>query len=361
MSSTLPRHVRFAAALAFALGASSVHCGGAEPASSDEDEGSFVGGGYGGSGAGSGSGGIAAQGGAGGDVVFDAGSADSSQDAFYENDPPPEICNADAGATPPVIGGTPECPSDKNLPGCSCPKAGDTAPCWTGLRKDRHHGVCKDGTATCAPTGETQVLRWGDCVGEVLPTPGAQSGKAACECFSAGHWQIDNLSPCFWSSTDANGQTTEGAISTILNGNTPACPGAFDAAPAQAWSTDSLKVDCTGYFKLCYTIKAGDAKNPQPTDCSIVQSCTEGYYGTADVVQTMPNLPGWISDAGSSACVSQFKASGGYGEMSVDGTSDLCEKVSKVFLRVPYCPLACAQNPNAPGCAGCQYAGGGNF
>jgi hypothetical protein len=349
------------AAVALLLGAASVHCGSTPPATGDTE--SFGNNGLGGAGTTTtGAGGLSGYGGSGGAVEFDAGGVlDASQDAFYENDPPPETCNADAGATPPVIGGTPECPDDKNLPGCTCGKAGDTAPCWTGMRKDRHHGVCKDGTTTCSPTGEAQRLEWGECQGEVLPTPGATEGKAACECFSAGHWTIDNLSPCFYEAQDANGNVVSGAISTIMNGNQPACPQTFDAAPGQPWSTDSLKVDCTGYFKLCYTIKAGDAKNPQANDCAIVQSCTEGYYGKADTVEPLPPLAGWISDAAASACVEKFKASGGYGEMSVAGTSDLCEKVAKVFLRVPYCPLSCAQNPNDPACKGCQYQGGGNF
>jgi hypothetical protein len=78
-------------------------------------------------------------------------------------------------------------------------------------------------------------------------------------------------------------------------------------------------------------------------------------------VTTFPPLPGWQSDAASNSCVQQFMNNGGYGEMSVDGQSDLCENVKKVFQRVTYCPLACNDaNPPAM-CATCMNGGGGNF
>ncbi|MFI5301624.1 MAG: hypothetical protein ACHREM_26340, partial [Polyangiales bacterium] len=115
-----------------------------------------------------------------------------TQDALYADDPPPKSCGD--GVPVPVITGTPECPSDKNLPGCPCTTEGTTAPCWTGTRATRDHGTCHDGTTTCARTGEVG-LAWGDCTGEQLPT--GTTGKAACTCFSGGTWAISNLSPCF--------------------------------------------------------------------------------------------------------------------------------------------------------------------
>ena len=60
---------------------------------------------------------------------------DYSADQIYASDPPPLAC--DGGGMPPPVTGTPECPSDKNLPGCPCNPAGSTAACWTGLRKNR--------------------------------------------------------------------------------------------------------------------------------------------------------------------------------------------------------------------------------
>ena len=83
------------------------------------------------------------------------------------------------------------------------------------------------------------------------------------------------------------------------------------------------------------------------------------YYGTANAVQMFPTLPAWIST--DTACVEQFTATGGYGEMSVDGQSDECETVDKVFQHVTYCPFACSM-PNPPAmCATCMNGGGGNF
>src|SRR5690606_20979581 len=61
----------------------------------------------------------------------DAGSGGPN---LYEDDPPPQWCGPE-GEEPPPIGGTKECPDDKNLPGCSCKTVGEEAPCWTGLRK----------------------------------------------------------------------------------------------------------------------------------------------------------------------------------------------------------------------------------
>lgn len=364
LSARTRNNLVIAATLSFVLGASSVHCGsgGGVGSGGGGSAHTFPTGGAGGSGASSS--GSSSGTGAGGDLVIDAGGMeDVSQDVFYQDDPPPMTCNTDAGATPPVITGTLECPSDKNLPGCPCPSAGLTAPCWTGLRKDRGHGICHDGTATCTPSGETQTLAWGDCLGQVLPQPGATSGKAACECFSGGHWQIDNLMPCFLTVNDGQGNTTITAYAATP-GNPASCPYdpvSFAPVVPPSWSNDTLKVDCTGVFTLCYTIKSGDSKNPQPSDCVLAKSCTTGYYGAANVTTPFPPLPGWSSDAAANACVGQFMSGGGYGEMSVDGMSDLCEGVSKVFQRVTYCPLTCNENPNAPGCAGCTNGGGGNF
>ena len=142
------------------------------------------------------------------------------------------------------------------------------------------------------------------------------------------------------------------------------CPTNF-MAPTN-WSTDSLTVDCAGTFTLCYTIKAGDPKNPLPTDCVMAEACVTADYpgpddaGTNPVVQ-LPDLPGWSTDAAQTACAQQFYDTGGYGQMSVNGQSTECELVSKVFQTVTYCPLSCGANPSAPGCAGCMPGGGGSF
>ena len=274
---------------------------------------------------------------------------DISAEAFWADDPPPATCG-DSGVVPVKPGGTPECPDDKNREGCKCLKEGDTAPCWPGLRKNRGKGVCKDGTTTCKKVSET-VLAWGACDGYVLPTPGA-TGKDACQCFSGGHWDLANLSPCFIGT--ASGIT--GAVSTLPNYDSagaahPACP-TDGKKPSVAWTHTSLKVDCAGHFKLCYALKAGDAKAPKATDCTVTKQCAEGDYTTPNVVQKWGDLPAW--DSTDAACASAFDKTGGYGEMSVVGTSVECDHVEKVFQVVPYC----ASGSTDPACSA---GGGGGF
>ncbi len=360
------RNLGFAAVASFLVGASSVHCGSGTVSSSNGFTGS------GGSGTGTASGGMGGAGGAGNGsgtsnggssgtlMLSDASGFDYSLDSFYVNDPPPTTC--DGGATaPPPPGGTPMCPDDKNLPGCPCSPVGTTAACWTGLRAQRDHGDCMDGTTTCMTSGETSGV-WGPCNGEVLPVPGATSGALACQCFSKGYWNLANTEPCFLMATDGSGNvTTTGYAST--QGNPITCP--YDAttgAPTvpAAWSTDTLTADCAGTFTLCYTIKAGNGKSPQPTDCVLAQSCVTATYATASQLQTLPPLPGWSTTAAQAACVTQFLDSGGYGQMSVDGQSTECELIDKVFQTVTYCPTSC-NGSDAGMCGSCQPGGGGAF
>jgi hypothetical protein len=231
---------------------------------------------------------------------------------------------------------------------------------------NRHVGVCKDGMTTCVTKGETQNV-WGPCMGYVLPTPGATKGAAACKCFSAGQWAIANLSPCFVD--NGSGAGSAGAVSTWINGNMAACPTNITnpptPQPGQPWSTDTLKVDCAGHFKLCYTLKAGNAMMPSANDCVLAKVCVEADYTTANAVQPFPALPAWTGM--STTCSQRFATSGGYGEMSVIGESVLCDKVDDgmggeyVFNRVNYCPLSCNTNPTGPGCQGCMQGGGGSF
>ncbi|MCZ7687267.1 MAG: hypothetical protein M5U28_54440 [Sandaracinaceae bacterium] len=128
-------------------------------------------------------------------------------EAFWEDDPPPRECYPDGGMgpLPDPPGGTPECPDDRNREGCRCPTVGETAPCWPGRRVNRNRGICRDGTTTCVPYDEFTGV-WGPCTGYVAPVEGATRGAGACRCFSAGRWQIDNLSPA--SSTTGRAAST---------------------------------------------------------------------------------------------------------------------------------------------------------
>ncbi len=361
-SRTLQRNLALAAVTSFVLGASSVQCG-----SSTSHTFSGTGTSNGGSASTASSmmsamGGSSStlSGGMGGEIGFDVQVADYSAEQIYGDDPPPMTCDG-GGKPPPPPGGSPTCPDDKNLPGCICPAAGMKAACWEGLRKDRGIGDCKDGVTTCMMNSES-TLAWGPCVGETLPVQGA-TGKTACECFSTGHWQIDNLDPCFLTSTDGMGNMTTVAFAST-QGNPVTCP--FDATsgtptvPTGPGSTDSLNVDCAGTYALCYTIKAGDPKSPQASDCVVAQSCVTADYATAGQVQVLPPLPGWSSTPSMAACVQQFLTTGGYGQMSVNGQSNECELVVKVFQTVPYCPPSC-NGSDAGICGTCTNGGSGNF
>jgi hypothetical protein len=303
--------------------------------------------------------------------LLEAGSFDL--DALAAEDPPNQWCGPEGGgpAPPPPIGGTPDCPSDKNLPGCPCSTPGQTAACWPGLRGNRGVGQCKDGTTTCAQTGEVGAA-WGPCEGYVLPTPGAVGGAAACGCFSEGQWHIENLVPFFI--TYADGKTYSVSTSQDPDAGTTVFPPVTNnmpeppPTPTNDWSKDDLKVDCEGTFTLCYELKAGDFNHPQPSDCSITKICLPPtFYAKADTVQSFPPLPGWEADSSHGACAVQFHDQGGYGEMSVLGESVLCQHIGQgspfVFHRIQYCEAKCEDPANKadPACVACGQDGSGTF
>ena len=268
----------------------------------------------------------------------------------------PTSCG-DSGVNPgPPPGGSPDCPDDLNLEFCPCHESGATAGCWTGERKNRNRGICHDGTTTCQKSGE-YGLTWGPCLGALLPDPGTTTGPGACKCFSAGIWWIENLSPCFWG--DPWGAL--GASSTVGSGAAADCDNSAKPpqVPSQPWSKNTLKVDCGGYFQLCYELKGGDIHNPQPTDCVLARVCVEGNYTTPGQAQPMPDLPAWSTV--DTACSQQFPIAG-YGEMSVVGMSVECDEVlTHVFHRVGYCPLTCKQAPDGPECKNCGNGQSGAF
>ncbi len=289
-------------------------------------------------------------------------------DALAAADPPNQWCGPDADAPlQPPIGGSPDCPSDKNLEGCPCSTPGQTAACWPGLRGNRNVGQCKDGVATCNPFGEVGD-QWGPCVGAVLPNPTATSGQAACDCFSEGEWHIDNLVPYFITYNGDAGPTIALSTTQAPDGGetvypvvTPTEPDPPPEATAN-WSTDELTVDCAGTFTLCYDLKYGDFNNPLPTDCSIFPNgpicLPKTYYPDAGATQPFPSFGPWEATAAQSECAANFHQNGGYGEMSVLGVSVLCQHIASdagtsfVFHRIQYCP---ASNPN------CGQDGTGSF
>jgi len=297
--------------------------------------------------------------------ILDAGKIrDAASDAFFINDPPPPYCGPDGGTTaPPKIGGTDECPADKNREGCMCSTSGMLASCWPGKRVNRQHGICKDGKTTCRTTPEFGQA-WGACEGYVLPVQNAMQGPEACRCFSNGKWTLKNLVPCIHE--DESGTYI---YSSRMDADTGyQCNAISDVPPPvpdEPWTESTLKVDCAGQFKLCYTIKAGKASEPKSDDCVVMKSCVDVWYDKAEAVQELTDLPGWR--AADKACSQRFVKSGGYGEMSVQGKSVECEPVDDgkgqayVFARTAYCGRDCVDTPDAEGCKGCSVSGMGDF
>ena len=297
-------------------------------------------------------------------------------DAFFADNPLPRYCgpdgsSVDAGPTPELPGGSPECPDDLTREGCPCTEQGAMRECWPGLRANRNRGICRDGMTRCEPYDELSG-RWGPCQGYVLPDPAVRLGPGSCQCFSRGRWELTNTSPCFV--TYGRGAPTDPvyAVSTYLNAMGRAqCPTqVMGSSPpprpmsGTTFSDDFLTVDCTGQFELCYAMRAGDATRPMPTDCVVARVCTSAWYPTAGERQRLPPLPAWSGT--DPACARRFADSGGYGEMTVVGQSSECQRIDDggqpyVFNRVTYCPLRCATTPTLPECAACGTGGSGMF
>lgn len=297
----------------------------------------------------------------------------------YANDPPPKWCGPAGQPEPPKPGGTEACPDDKNKPGCGCDTLGQKAACWTGLRANRGLGACKDGETTCQQLSEN-VRAWGPCNGEVLPAAGATKGAAACKCFSEGQWKIANLSPAFITYNGYGAADGTYAVSTYLDGAGVAQVPSYPAGtpppatpePGKIWSTDTLKVDCAGHFKLVLRIRQGVFETPSASDCILAEVTAEADYVKENVEQAWPDLPGWQGK--SKDCAEKWKAvpanqSAGYAEMVVKGLSVRCDAIDDgsggdlVFNRVKYCPATCRDPANAssPECVACQQSGQGSF
>ncbi|MBX3231928.1 MAG: hypothetical protein KIT84_12180 [Labilithrix sp.] len=306
-------------------------------------------------------------------IAADGG--DDPNGDLYKNDPPPAWCGVEAGAPPPV-GGTEECPDDKNKPGCGCNNVGEEANCWTGLRKNRGLGGCKDGRTVCLKDTETQG-KWGPCEGQVLPKQGA-TGAPACSCFSVGLWKIANTAPCVWNNNGWYAFSTRGDDASGCSGSVPkdtVLDPLPDGGSSSVWSTNTLKTDCAGSFKLVFRIRVGDKDNPSPNDCILGESETFADYREENVEQKLPDLPHWKST--NAECVKKWEVdtpedkSPGYGEMIVKGGQTVrCEAVSElgvdqefVFNRVKFCPKICRDQANAnhPACVECKLSGQGNF
>lgn len=305
----------------------------------------------------------------------DAGPPQPNWDAFVK-DPPPMYCGPDGGAvliTPPT--GSVDCPDDKNNEGCPCLVPGKKAACWPGYRVDRDRGICQDGETECVPYDDVTAY-WGPCMGYTLPKDPPETRGDRCDCFEAGTWTIENLSPCLVS---YDGRTTYFAFSSHVTGYDPVegtaiaectqvTSGPPPKKPAESFSKNRINVDCQGQFKLCFKLRAGDQAAPKETDCVVVEICTEAWIPELlgpDEFVVLPDLPGWTTN--NSACSTKFTKSGGYAEMTVQGMSIECDPVDDgngkpfVFSRIGYCPLICNEQPSLPECANCSNGTSGSF
>jgi hypothetical protein len=125
------------------------------------------------------------------------------------------------------------------------------------------------------------------------------------------------------------------------------------------WSSDTLKVDCAGHYKLCYAIGAGDKDTPGADVCTAARTCVEVDYLEPGVETKLPDLPGWYSN--DAACASRIAEGGGWTEMTVLGQSYACDVVDDghgqpyVFAKTGICPLKCTDpaHQNDAGCSTC--------
>jgi hypothetical protein len=281
-------------------------------------------------------------------------------DAFFINDPSPPMCSPDGGRTEPPDAGdeAPNCPEDKHRQGCPCDTPGERVSCWPGKRVNRNHGRCRDGMTTCRASTEFEPS-WGPCEGYVLPIDGATEGSDACRCFSNGEWALSNLVPCIY---------TDGGRVRVTSSLPDADKGfrcVADSDPTTDWTGSTLNAECAGQFQLCYTIKAGSVMAPKVGDCTLARLCIDTWYPEPGQMQRLPNLPGWA--AKDQTCAQEFVDDGGYGEMSVFGTSVECDAVDDgngkphVFKRTRYCSTRCLMTPDAPECKACGTGGTGQF
>ncbi|MET0390829.1 MAG: hypothetical protein ABW321_32950 [Polyangiales bacterium] len=290
--------------------------------------------------------------------VLDASQLNRLPDAFFAEDPAPPMCGEDGIRVEPETAEPSECPPDKNREGCPCKSPGKSASCWPGKRIHRNHGQCVDGKTECRETPEFGPA-WGPCEGYVLPDDSAVEGPAACRCFSSGEWALKNLVPCIYDTPEML------SVTSSIEDSQQGFRCEADTDPNEDWTSSTLKVECAGRFQLCYTLKAGDVDNPKASDCTMRRLCIDTWYPKPDVVQKLPNLPGWR--AANNDCTRRFVEEGGYGEMSVQGVSSECDAVDDgqgdpyVFKRTRYCSIRCGMTPDRPECKACGTGVSGQF
>jgi hypothetical protein len=141
--------------------------------------------------------------------------------------------------------------------GCSCtPNA--TQDCWSGPAERRHKGACKDGKQLCQQYGE--FYSWGQCVGEVLPSPEILGNAIDEDCDG------DTGGPCVptatyedcWSGKDDD-------CNGLVDCADPACASICTCSAEQCG--DGQDNDCDGQ------IDCKDADCVSATECKQVTGC----------------------------------------------------------------------------------------
>ncbi len=172
---------------------------------------------------------------------------------------------------------------DEGLPKCECAPVGQKRKCYSGDKKTKGVGVCKEGMQTCQSNH-----RWGQCLGEVLPgkeecdnkdndcdgkvdedlkksCSGKCSNKGTTECV-AGRWTRCTAEP---KPEECNGKDDDcdGHIDNIPNSTAPLRKECPYSGPK---GTKDVGI-CRAGVRVCQKGSWGECKGevlPQPKDCT---------------------------------------------------------------------------------------------
>lgn len=169
--------------------------------------------------------------------------------------------------------------------GCPCAQGAEQG-CWSGPAERRNQGACKDGKQACQLFGE--FYAWGQCVGEVLPSPevdgnavdedcdGQSTGSCVPlatyeDCYSGKDDDCDGLVNC-----------ADPDCSTICtcdpeqcdDGKDNDCDGQVDCKDSDCVSATACKPvsGCTPQFPFFYEILCGDNVD---NDCDGKVDCAD--------------------------------------------------------------------------------------
>jgi len=146
--------------------------------------------------------------------------------------------------------------------GCTC-TPGTTQACWSGPAERRNKGACKDGMQACTQYGE--FYSWGQCVGEVLPSPEVPGNAVDEDCDG------DSGGPCqpllayedCWSGLDDD-------CNGLADCADPACASVCNCGTTEICG-DGVDNDCD------FQVDCKDADCVNATECKPVAGCTPQF------------------------------------------------------------------------------------